>query len=162
MSLCINCQQKELTGKQTKFCSQKCYKLYNQKNNRIKYHNKYTKKYEKTIGGFLMRLYRNMLSRVCGIQRFKKHLYFGKEILGKNDFYTWAKNNNEFLRLYNVWKENNYDRKLTPTVDRIDSNQGYILSNMRWLNHSDNSRLGTLHRNQIYNHERRSTQILKG
>jgi hypothetical protein len=35
-----------------------------------------------------------------------------------------------------------YDRKLTPTVDRINTELGYEIHNMRWLTHSENSRLG--------------------
>lgn len=103
-----------------------------------------TKRYEKTPNGFLMRMYRNMTSRVKGIQWKKAHLYKGKEILSKEDFYKWAKNHEDFLKLYNRWKESNYDRKLTPTVNRINPDKGYILDNMEWLTHSENSRLGAI------------------
>lgn len=117
---------------------------------REKYHNggkEYYKKYEKTVSGFLMRVYRNMLSRVSGVQKLKAHLYIGKEILSKEEFYNWSKNSIEFNNLYNIWKLNNYDRKLTPSVDRIDSSKGYTLENMRWITHSENSRLGAINRN---------------
>lgn len=105
-----------------------------------------TKKYEKTSKGFLMRMYRNMQSRVNGIQWRKAHLYEGKELLSREDFYEWATNNEEFWTLFKAWEDSNYDRKLSPTVDRIDSSNGYVIENMQWLTHSENSRRGALSR----------------
>ncbi len=87
-----------------------------------------------------------MKSRVTGIQYKKAHLYLGKELLSKEDFYIWAKPNPSFLRLYKAYVKSNYDQRLAPTVDRIDSSIGYRLDNMRWLTHSDNSRLGSINR----------------
>jgi len=106
-----------------------------------------TKRYEKTPKGFLMRTYRNMESRVRGIQKKKFHLYVGKELLSREDFYAWSLNQFRFWDLFNEWVENGYDRKLTPSIDRIDSSRGYTLDNMRWLTHSENSRLGAINRN---------------
>ena len=105
-----------------------------------------TAKYEKTPNGFLMRMYRNMLSRISGIQKQKAHLYKGKCILDRQEFYKWAKGCDEFWKLYKAWVANNYDRKLTPTVDRIDSSDGYHIPNMEWVTHSENSRRGSLNR----------------
>ena len=110
-----------------------------------------TKKYEKTKRGFLMRMYRNMTSRTLGIQKGKAHLYKGKEILSKEDFYAWA-NSAEFDTMFAIWEASDYNRKLTPTVDRVDSKLGYKEDNMRWLTHSENSRLGAISKNKtIYN-----------
>lgn len=89
--------------------------------------------------GFLVRLYRNMKSRVTGIQKLKAHLYLGKELLSKEDFYAWANQHDTFWKLFRVWENNNYDRKLTPTVNRIDPQGGYTKDNMEWLTHSENS-----------------------
>lgn len=101
-----------------------------------------THRYERTRGGKLMRLYRNMQSRVTGVQWRKRHLYAGKELLSKDEFYAWAKQHPDFGRLYDAWVESGYARALAPTVDRIDSSKGYTLDNMRWLTHSENSSLG--------------------
>lgn len=111
---------------------------------RIKTDNSCTKKYEKTKNGFLMRLYRNMKSRITGVQKLKAHLYVGKCLLPKDDFYEWAKSNNDFHLLFDEYEKSKYDRKLAPTVDRIDSSLGYSLDNMRFITHSENSRLGGL------------------
>lgn len=101
-----------------------------------------TKRYEKTPKGFLMRSYRNMQSRVQGIQKRKYHLYQGKELLPREDFYSWSLNSDEFKTLFNEWESSGYDRKLTPSVDRINPTKGYSLDNMEWVTHSENSRRG--------------------
>lgn len=103
-----------------------------------------TKKYEKTKKGFLMRLYRNMKSRIEGVQKSKHHLYKGKSLIPKDDFYEWAFNSLDFHQLFDTWESNEYDRKLTPSVDRVDSSVGYLESNMEWVTHSENSRRGSL------------------
>ena len=100
-------------------------------------------RYQRTPGGFLVRLYRNMKSRVTGIQTIKFHLYGGKELLDKLHFYEWARANKEFWRLYEQWVASGYVQKLTPSVNRIDSKRGYTLDNMEWLTHSQNSALTT-------------------
>ena len=117
---------------------------------RAKNGNADTKKYEKTKNGFLMRLYRNMKSRVSGVQKLKAHLYKGKYLLPKDDFYKWAKNDKDFNVLFNEWELSNYDRKIAPSIDRIDSLGGYSLVNMRFITHSENSRLGAISRHKIH------------
>jgi hypothetical protein len=102
------------------------------------------RKYEKTKKGFLMRVYRNMKSRILGIQKRKHHLYKGKELLSKEDFYSWAFESDDFHRLFELWENSNHERKLSPSVDRIDSSKGYKISNMEWVTHSENSRRGSL------------------
>jgi hypothetical protein len=106
--------------------------------------NAWTKKYEKSPNGFLMRLYRNMQSRVMGIQKQKYHLYKGKYLLPREEFKEWALNSPKFWIMFDIWEWKKYDRKLTPTVNRIDPTKGYEATNMEWLTHSENSRLGSI------------------
>jgi hypothetical protein len=113
-----------------------------QRERRARNGNKEIHKYEKTKNGFLVRMYRNMKSRVEGVQWKKFHLYYGKELINKETFYKWANESYDFHNLFNIWESSCYNRKLTPTVDRIDSSKGYSLDNMRWITHSENSRLG--------------------
>jgi len=110
-----------------------------QRKNRAASGNKETRKYEKTKRGFLMRAYRNMLSRVTGVQRKKAHLYKGKEILEKSAFYEWALKNKSFHRLFNSWEKSGYERKICPSVNRINSLNGYSIDNIEWITHSENS-----------------------
>lgn len=72
----------------------------------------------------------------------KKHLYDGMEILKKEVFYRWALENPEFNKLYDEYKKSGFKMKLAPSIDREDSSVGYVISNMRFLTHSENSRLG--------------------
>jgi hypothetical protein len=101
-----------------------------------------THKYEKTPSGFLMRTYRNMKSRITGVQQKKQHLYAGLELLPKHEFYEWAMSCPQFNALMAQWVESSYDRKLTPSIDRIDTRGGYTIGNMQWLPHCENSRRG--------------------
>ena len=110
-----------------------------------------TKRYEKTKGGYLMRSYRNMLSRVSGVQSKKAHLYEGLDILTKEEFYEWSINDETFNSLFDGYRESGYDMRLAPSVDREDSSLGYNLDNMRWLPHWKNSQLGSLSRHNKEN-----------
>lgn len=121
-------------------------RLINQRERRKLNGNSDTKKYEKTVNGFLMRTYRNMQSRVEGVQHLKQHLYLGKELLSRELFYAFSKSNQQFLELFSTWEQSGYERKLTPSIDRKFSNQGYTLENIQWITHSENSRKGAISR----------------
>lgn len=112
-------------------------KQYRQKNN-----NKCTKQYEKTKAGFLMRTYRNMYSRITGIQKKKLHLYKDLALLDKQEFYSWSLNDAVFNALFDAWEELGYPRKYTPSIDRVDTTKGYELGNIQWITHSENSSKG--------------------
>lgn len=101
-----------------------------------------TLRYERTKPGKLMRIYRNMLSRVTGVQSAKFHLYRGKSLLPKSEFMQWAVASPEFHALFAAWEASGYDRKLAPSVDRVNSAIGYEIGNMEWVTHSENSRRG--------------------
>lgn len=117
-----------------------------------------TKKYEKTPKGFLMRAYRNMESRVRGIQKQKYHLYSGLSIsIARDDFYSWAMSCDKFRSLFAAWREAGYKQKLTPSVDRVDSSRGYEFENIEWVTHSENSRRGAVSR-----HSRASNAYFRG
>lgn len=120
--------------------------LARQRERRKENGNASTKKYEKTPRGFLMRAYRNMKSRIEGVQKAKFHLYQGKTLLSKEDFLNWAIDHPTFKVLFSKWVESEYNRKLTPSVDRIDSSRGYELDNMEWVTHSVNSSRGSMSR----------------
>jgi len=111
---------------------------------RLRTNNASTRKYEKTINGFLMRTYRNMKSRVLGIQKKKAHLYLGKPLLNKEEFYKWSESSKEFIKLFNNWHKAKFNRKLCPSINRVDPDLGYELNNMEWITHSENSRLGAI------------------
>ncbi len=106
--------------------------------------NESTKRYEKTLNGYIMRTYRNMLSRVTGILKTKAHLYKGLDILSKDDFVTWSLSNSSNLKhLIYEYEKSGYDMRFAPSIDRIDSKRGYTLDNIRWITHSENSKMGS-------------------
>ena len=115
-----------------------------QRNRRANNNNKNTKKYEKTKKGFLVRCYRNMLSRVTGVTKNKNHLYLGKEILDKELFYKFSLSNNNFNLLFKEWENSEYERRLTPSIDRINTDLGYSIDNVQWITFSENCRRGGL------------------
>lgn len=114
--------------------------LRKQREYRAQTGNASTKRYERTKKGKLMRTYRNMQSRVLGILKKKRHLYEGLPILSRSEFYLWANNSEEFHRLFDGWVASGYQCGDSPSVDRIDPTKGYVLGNMRWLTHRENSR----------------------
>jgi len=130
-------------------------RLKDQRERRRANGNAETRRYEKTKRGFLMRVYRNMKSRVTGVQRQKFHLYAGKYLLPKEEFYAWALQQPQFHDLFDAWEQSEHERRLAPTVDRADSDRGYRPTNMEWVTHSENSRRGAIskRRNQAEQRE---------
>lgn len=104
--------------------------------------NKTTKIYEKTKKGYLVRTYRNMLNRVKGILKKKAHLYQGLNILSKEEFYEFSLNDESYNLLFEKYRESDYQLRFAPSIDRINSEKGYELENIRWISFSENSSLG--------------------
>ena len=71
--------------------------------------------------------------------------------MNRDLFYEWSINNEHFNELYDNWVKSEYDRKLSPSIDRINSNDGYTLNNIRWITHSENSKLGSISRHNRFN-----------
>jgi hypothetical protein len=93
------------------------------------------------INSFLSNTYRAMKRRTKGNGTKRPDLYKGLPIMPKEVFLNWAKNHPDFLRLYKQWVSCDFDRKLTPTVNRLKSNKGYTLDNVEWLTNSQNCSL---------------------
>ena len=123
-------------------------KLAWQRERRKKTQNSATKKYEKTIRGYIMRTYRNMLSRTQGL--VKPELYKGLSIMSKSRFYAWSLNDKHFGKLYKTWVTSGYDRRLSPSINRKDSAKGYDTDNVEWVTQSDNSSFGAISKNNQY------------
>jgi len=137
----FGCETKDKYSNQCRSCLNEM-----QRERRSRFNNIITKRYEKTIRGYLMRTYRNMESRVTGIQWQKAHLYLGKQLLDRESFYNWSLQDKSFNDLFIKWTNAGYPMKLSPSIERKDSNRGYVLDNMEWITHSENSRRGNLSR----------------
>lgn len=110
-----------------------------QREYRRKNGNAVTKRYEKTKKGYLMRSYRNMQSRVEGVQ--KDGSWTGKELMPRSEFYSAALADPEFHRLFAAYESSGYERRLAPSPDRVDTQLGYTADNIRWVTHGVNSGL---------------------
>lgn len=105
----------------------------------VKRNRVFQRNYCKTFSGYMVRSYRNMKSRVTGVQKKKAHLYLGLEILPKRLYYKMCYESDTFRNLYEAYKASGWDRKLAPSPDRIDASRGYSLDNIRFVTHSENS-----------------------
>jgi hypothetical protein len=84
---------------------------------------------------FIRRMYWFMSNRIME----KRKYYRGKELCDRNEFIRYAFTNWKLKYLYCDWAKNGYQRKYRPVIDRIDSNKGYIISNMNPMTFSENS-----------------------
>jgi len=109
--------------------------MYNTENERKVASQKSSLAYDKTIKGFLVNKFAGMKYRVNSP---KKPLYFGLSIMTKDEFYKWSLGDVNFIALFREWVDSDYQLKLTPSVDRVVSSEGYILSNVEWVTFSEN------------------------
>lgn len=101
----------------------------------------YQRKYRRSIEGFLTHLHHRMVNRTKGITTNTPEIYVGLPVLSKQEFLSWVHGSmvgDEFYVLYKKWVDSNYSKRLTPSVDRIDSSKGYVEGNIRWVTASQN------------------------
>ena len=103
--------------------------------------NKAHTRYRKTPKGYLLTVFHNMEGRVSGRIEKSKHLYEGLPIMTKDEFVAWG-DTEEFRLMLKVYTDTGYDQRFAPSIDRIDTQDGYVIGNIRWLIHSENSSLG--------------------
>jgi hypothetical protein len=68
--------------------------------------------------------------------------YKGIYFCQKDEFIEWCykkKNMDQFISLWETWRDNNFERKYTPSIDRINNDNGYLPENLQWLTQSENS-----------------------
>jgi hypothetical protein len=70
----------------------------------------------------------------------RDYVAYGKDFCTKEEFVERFLTDEKFLRLYKIWQENNYERGIAPSIDRIDETKGYTLDNLQFLSNSDNAK----------------------
>lgn len=114
--------------------------LTRQRERRRMNNNADTRKYEReNPKGFLMRVYRNMKSRVVGVQAREAQYYVGLPLLSKEEFYEWSLADVAFWDLWFTWQHTGRQRRDAPSIDRKDVTLGYVLDNIRWVTQAVNS-----------------------
>lgn len=63
-----------------------------------------------------------------------------KLLVEKEEFIEWALNNEAYHTIFKQWVESGYVYNLAPTIDRIDNNGNYELTNMQVLTMEDNNK----------------------
>lgn len=71
----------------------------------------------------------------------QKSVYW-KDFLSKEEWIDWCykeDNYKVFIGIYNNWVQSWFQRKYTPSIDRIDNNKWYLLWNLQWLTSRENT-----------------------
>ena len=107
------------------------------------YYNEFDQnRYRKNILRMWKLKYSSMRRKTSGLGHFGT--LKGKELLPKQEFISWCENTKiQFMEIYRVWVKSGYQRKLSPSIDRINNNLGYILGNMQWLTQRQNCKKHT-------------------
>lgn len=123
-----------------------CTKADVQKNyaKHIDYYHKYDQhRYRKNKSRFLDHVYQGIVRRCNGIPR--RYSSTGTTPISVPEWRQFcAATEAEFNKLYDGWKKSGFQRKMAPSIDRIDNGRGYTVDNMQWLSQSENSRKGTM------------------
>lgn len=126
MKTCIRCG-KEHTNVRYKTC-EKC----------LEYQRQWRARWHRTKIGVIKKAYSRLKDRISGRVKHTRHIYAGLPACSREEFTEWAVNDENFHRLYDTWKESGYTRRLLPTIDRLNTRNGYVIPNIRWVSYSEN------------------------
>lgn len=82
-------------------------------------------------------IYQHMKDRVSG-KTLIKTTAEGQSIIDIKSFRKWTFETTNFLELFNDFVRHGFQRKMAPSIDRIDIKKGYIIGNIQWLTLTDN------------------------
>ena len=97
----------------------------------IKCDNKRATDYKHSIDGFIANSYSKQ-------KYFSKTRNHALPTYTKAQYSEWLLSQSLFYVLFNEWQEANFDSYKKPSIDRIDSNLGYSLENIRLVTWQDN------------------------
>lgn len=77
-----------------------------------------------------------------GTQTSSPKYFIGREIMSFEAFLEWSLIDENYLRLHAEWIKAGYPENLSPSVDRHNSDIGYILGNIEWVTTDENRKRG--------------------
>ncbi len=103
--------------------------------------------YGKTIAGLVTSIYHNQL------KRSKKRGHKAPDYTAQ-ELREWLSLNGKFEELYTAWVESNYEKNLSPSLNRLDDSKGYSFSNMEVVTWKENNEKAHLdHKSGILNYD---------
>jgi hypothetical protein len=97
------------------------------------------KKYRNSPRGYLNRIYNGVKTRCTNTKNKRTKSYHGLDFMTWEEFLEWGFTE-ELVAMHKNYLDSGKDRKLAPSVDRIDPTKGYVKGNVQWLTLSENSR----------------------
>lgn len=98
---------------------------------------KYKRRYNRNF--FLRTRYTELKQRCINPNKSYSKYYFGLEYCSLKEFLDKFKKDINFLKLFKQWQKTNFKYKLCPSIDRIDNSKGYLINNLQFITHSENS-----------------------
>lgn len=92
-------------------------------------------KYKRSQKGLISKLYWNQVNRT----KLRLH---DLPAYTKNELKKWVFSHKDFDELYNNWITSDYDKNLTPSIDRIDDTKSYTFDNIRLVTWKVNNAKG--------------------
>src|SRR3974390_1975749 len=119
-----------------------------------KQHRLWMRYYRRTLRGFLDQKYTAMSRRIRGKDKNCVSTVKGLSIIPRQLFLSWAYQQPELEILFKQYKKANWNFKLCPTIDRINTTKGYEFGNMRFITQSENAKGAALNRPKTYRSSR--------
>jgi hypothetical protein len=91
-------------------------------------------KYQRTKRGLTKKIFQN---QKVSCKRKNMSIFYESD-----DFTNWCLSQRKFHKLFENWKANNYQKHLSPSIDRIDNYRGYSFDNIQLMTWEENQTKG--------------------